>query len=119
MITAAVISDTHNLLRPTVLEQLAGCDYILHGGDICRQEIVDRLREMAPLYVVRGNNDRDWAEQIPYTLDFTLEGVRFFMMSLSMAIPTVLPWSRSAAPCSSIPAAAGPAGSARILPWQF
>jgi putative phosphoesterase len=79
MITDAVISDTHNLLRPTVLEQLAGCDYILHGGDICRQEIVDRLRETAPLYVVRGNNDRDWAEQIPYTLDFTLEGVRFFM----------------------------------------
>ena len=49
MITAAVISDTHNLLRPTVLEQLAGCDIILHGGDICRQEIVDRLRETAPL----------------------------------------------------------------------
>ena len=87
MITAAVISDTHNLLRPTVLEQLAGCDYILHGGDICRQEIVDRLREMAPLYVVRGNNDRDWAEQIPYTLDFTLEGVRFFMTHKKTDIP--------------------------------
>ena len=80
MITAAVISDTHNLLRPTVLEQLAGCDYILHGGDICR-------REIAPLYVVRGNNDRDWAEQIPYTLDFTLEGVRFFMTHKKTDIP--------------------------------
>ena len=66
MITAAVISDTHNLLRPTVLEQLAGC---------------------APLYVVRGNNDRDWAEQIPYTLDFTLEGVRFFMTHKKTDIP--------------------------------
>ena len=87
MITAAVISDTHNLLRPTVLEQLAGCDIILHGGDICRQEIVDRLRETAPLYVVRGNNDRDWAEQIPYTLDFTLEGVRFFMTHKKTDIP--------------------------------
>ena len=48
---------------------------------------MDRLRETAPLYVVRGNNDRDWAEQIPYTLDFTLEGVRFFMTHKKTDIP--------------------------------
>ena len=28
----AVISDTHDLLRPEVLDHLQGCDCILHGG---------------------------------------------------------------------------------------
>ena len=39
----AILSDTHNLLRPEVIEYLQGSDYILHGGDISRQEILDRL----------------------------------------------------------------------------
>ena len=37
------------------------------------------LRMMGSIYVVRGNNDKDWAEGIAKTLHFTIEGVRFFM----------------------------------------
>ena len=57
-----IISDTHDLLRPEVLSGLHGCQAILHAGDICRQEIIDKLEKLAPVYVVRGNNDKEWAE---------------------------------------------------------
>lgn len=75
-----VLSDTHGLLRPEVLEYLQGCEVILHGGDINRQEILDRLAEIAPVYVVRGNNDKEWAEKLPETLRLELYGVRIFMI---------------------------------------
>ena len=76
----AILSDTHGLLRPEVVERLKTADAILHGGDINRQDIVDQMRQYAPLYVVRGNNDKDWAEGIPHTLTVTLGGVTFFLV---------------------------------------
>ena len=82
-----VLSDTHGLLRPEVTEHLAGCDAILHGGDINRQEILDELAGIAPLYVVRGNNDKDWAEHIPYTLSEEICGLRVFMTHKKKEIP--------------------------------
>ena len=63
-----LISDTHGLLRPEALGFLAGCDHIVHGGDIGHADILARLADMAPLTVVRGNNDREaWARTIPVT----------------------------------------------------
>lgn len=86
----AILSDTHGLLRPQVVERLKTADVILHGGDINRQSIVDELRHYAPLYVVRGNNDKEWAEAIPYDLRVTLGGVRFFMVHNKKEIPSGL-----------------------------
>lgn len=74
-----IISDTHGLLRPEVLEILKTCDCILHAGDVDRPELLDRIRCLGSIYVVRGNNDRDWAEGIAKTLRFTIEGIKFFM----------------------------------------
>ena len=74
-----IISDTHCLLRPEVMEVLKTCDCILHGGDINKPEILDELRPLASIYAVRGNNDREWAEGLAKTLRFTIEGVEFFM----------------------------------------
>jgi len=63
-----LISDTHGLLRPEALAFLRGCDHIVHGGDIGNAGILDELRAIAPLTVVRGNNDRGaWAEAIAET----------------------------------------------------
>lgn len=76
----AILSDTHGLLRPQVVERLKNADAILHGGDINRQSIVDELRQYAPLYIVRGNNDKEWAEAIPHNLTVTLGGVTFYMV---------------------------------------
>ena len=75
-----IISDTHGLLRPEVLEILKDCKYILHAGDVNKDEILDVLRSMGNLYVVRGNNDKDWAENLRTSLSFTIGGVKFFMV---------------------------------------
>ncbi len=86
----AILSDTHGLLRPEVVEQLQTADAILHGGDINKQAIVDQLREFAPLYVVRGNNEKEWAEEIPHHLQLTLEDVTFYMVHNKKEIPANL-----------------------------
>ena len=74
-----IISDTHGLLRPEVVEILKSCDCILHAGDIDRPELLDELRYLGSLYVVRGNNDGDWAQNLSRTLLFKIEGIEFFM----------------------------------------
>ena len=74
-----IISDTHGLLRPEVISILKTCDCILHAGDVDRPEILDQLRYLGSLYVVRGNNDRDWAEKLSVTLRFKIERTEFFM----------------------------------------
>lgn len=83
----AVLSDTHGLLRPEVISAVTGCDAIIHGGDINRQEIIDRLEEIAPVYVVRGNNDKEWAEHIPESLTFQIEDCRFFLVHNKKYVP--------------------------------
>lgn len=76
----AVLSDTHGLLRTEVKELLATCELILHGGDINSQKILDELKEAAPVYVVRGNNDKEWAEHLDNELTITLFGLRIYMV---------------------------------------
>lgn len=87
----AILSDTHNLLRPQVLEAIRGCDAILHGGDCSSQSVLDTLGQMAPLYVVRGNNDKEWADQLPHDLQVTLAGKTFYMVHKKAEIPQDLP----------------------------
>ena len=74
-----VISDTHGLLRPEVLDVLKTCDCILHAGDFDRPEILEQLRYLGNIYVVQGNNDRGWATNLSSTLRFRIEDVEFFM----------------------------------------
>ena len=83
----AVLSDTHGLLRPEVMDRIAGCDLILHGGDINKPEIIDRLQEIAPVYAVLGNNDREWAEHVPVTLTFQVEDCHFFLVHNKREVP--------------------------------
>ena len=82
-----IISDTHNLLRPEVIRNLQDCDYILHSGDISSQEVLDQLEQIAPVKVVRGNNDKEWAEHLPLFLDFELGGVRIYMTHKKKDLP--------------------------------
>ena len=86
----AILSDTHGLLRPEVAELLKTADAILHGGDINKPGIVEQLEQYAPLYVVRGNNDKEWAEDIPHDLTVTLEGITFFMVHNKKEVPADL-----------------------------
>lgn len=61
-----VISDTHGILQPQVVDLFAGCDLIIHAGDIDIPEILTKLRRIAPVTAVRGNMDRgSWAGALP------------------------------------------------------
>lgn len=63
-----VLSDTHGLLRPGVVEALQGCDHIVHAGDVGDPGILEALEELAPVTAVRGNCDHGpWALGLPLT----------------------------------------------------
>jgi len=81
MLRIGLISDTHGLLRPEAAAFLKGCDFIVHGGDIGDAGILETLRAMAPLTVVRGNNDREpWADAIAETEFLKVGGVLVYAL---------------------------------------
>lgn len=70
-----VVSDTHGLLRPEALKHLAEVDRIIHAGDIGAPNVLEKLRTLAPVDAIRGNNDKgSWAEAIPETLLLEIAG---------------------------------------------
>jgi uncharacterized protein len=57
-----LVADTHipeagPELPPELLRSLAGCDRILHAGDLHVASVVDQLGHIAPTVVSRGNGD--------------------------------------------------------------
>jgi putative phosphoesterase len=76
-----VISDTHGLVRPEALGALRGSDFIVHAGDVCGFEVIEALRELAPVTAVRGNNDGDpWGSRLPETAALEVGGVRIHVL---------------------------------------
>lgn len=76
-----LISDTHGLLRPEALAALRGAELILHAGDIGRPEVLDGLRELAPVVAVRGNVDRGaWMETLPERETVWFEGLGIHLL---------------------------------------
>ncbi len=54
----AIVSDTHSVISPNILNIIKSCDQIIHAGDICGAHVLDQLREISPtLTAVTGNND--------------------------------------------------------------
>ena len=81
MLRLGIISDTHGLLRPEAERCLAGVDHIIHAGDIGSDDIVDRLRLIAPVTAIRGNIDTaEWAKAYPETATVRLEGRSFHVV---------------------------------------
>lgn len=90
----SILSDTHNLLRPEVIEILKNSDAVIHGGDINSQGVLDEIKSVmkpnAQLFVVRGNNDKELAENLPVSLDFELGGLKFFLTHNKKDIPQAI-----------------------------
>jgi len=65
-VRVGIISDTHGLLRPEATRALAGVALIVHAGDVGNAEVLVRLKEIAPVFAVRGNVDTaEWARELP------------------------------------------------------
>jgi uncharacterized protein len=78
-----LISDTHGLLREEALRALRGSDLILHSGDVGAPEILEKLREIAPVVAVRGNVDTEaWAQTLPMQEVIEAGPARIYMLHI-------------------------------------
>jgi putative phosphoesterase len=83
MRTIGVISDTHGLLRPQAIAALQGSILIIHAGDVGSPDILDALRQIAPVFAVRGNVDKgSWARRLPETEVVQVDGVSLYILHI-------------------------------------
>src|SRR6266481_4105076 len=83
MRTIGAISDTHGLLRPQAVAALAGCDPIIHAGDVGSPDVLARLGALAPLHAVRGNVDHGaWSANLPVTQRIEIDGFRIYVLHI-------------------------------------
>jgi putative phosphoesterase len=76
-----VLSDTHSLLRPEVLDALKGVEHILHAGDVGEISILEALRSVAPTTAIRGNVDKRGAvAELPATEALELAGHAIYLV---------------------------------------
>lgn len=66
-----LISDTHGHLAAEVFDLFAGVDFIIHAGDIGKEEVLIELASIAEVKAVLGNTDR-------YPLQSKLKNIVFF-----------------------------------------
>ena len=84
-----VISDTHGLLSPQAVQALQGSELILHAGDVGKPEVLDRLRDIAPVVAVRGNVDHStWAQRLPRTQTVEIGKHRLYVIHNLDDLPT-------------------------------
>jgi putative phosphoesterase len=68
-------------LRPQAVEALRGSDRILHAGDVGAPEILEALRQIAPVTAIRGNVDTEpWASTLPLTEIVEINGISIYML---------------------------------------
>jgi uncharacterized protein len=80
-IVVGVISDTHGTVRPEAIDALRGCNLLIHAGDVGDPEVIDQLRALAPVSVVRGNVDTGaWASGIPPTEVVEVHGRSIYVL---------------------------------------
>lgn len=76
-----VISDTHGYFDPALPDLFRGVEQILHGGDICGVEVVQRLEQIAAVTSIVGNCDRPpLTDELPEWRCETLHGVRVLIV---------------------------------------
>jgi hypothetical protein len=76
-----VVADSHvgeylDELPAGALEALAGCDLVLHAGDLSVPSVLDDLEAVAPVVAVRGDHDRLGGLELPETAIVVAGGLR-------------------------------------------
>jgi len=80
-VRAVVLADTHiadgrgRALDERVLAAAAGAEVVLHAGDVTGPELLERLRSLAPVHAVLGNNDHALVGVLPEVLTLDLDGL--------------------------------------------
>ena len=76
-----ILSDTHGLLLPAVEKALKGCHRILHAGDVGNGQVLNRLKQIAPVMAVRGNMDHgSWSSALPIKEMVEIQGIFFYIL---------------------------------------
>jgi putative phosphoesterase len=74
------VADLHGRFDPLLPKVLAGVDRILAAGDFVEPGLLPRLREIAPVDAVRGNNDlAPGLRDLPELLDVEAGGLRILL----------------------------------------
>ncbi len=83
-IRIAIISDTHGVIDPNILEIIKDCDQVVHAGDICTASVLEQITAInKKLTAVTGNNDiaalwaadeADVVNALPRTAELNLPG---------------------------------------------
>ena len=82
------ISDTHNLLREEVMEEIKKCNYIIHAGDISNEETYLALKDIGNITFVRGNNDKDeWGLTLPEYREIEMDEILIYLVHDKADIP--------------------------------
>jgi len=87
-----VVADSHvgeflDRMPAGVAEALAGCDLILHAGDLSVPSVIDDLSRIAPVVAVRGDHDRLGALGLPEDALVTVAGRRIALTHGRRASP--------------------------------
>ncbi len=76
-----VISDTHGLLRPEAVDALKDSSLIIHAGDIGNPEVLEALKQVAPVVAVRGNIDKEaWCRSLPLSQTVEFGHKKFYLI---------------------------------------
>jgi uncharacterized protein len=84
----AVVADTHSEPHRDTHAHLRALrpDAILHAGDIGDLAVIEKLREIAPVHVIRGNIDTR-ARDLPDLLTLHAGALRILIMHIAVAGP--------------------------------
>jgi len=76
-----IIDDNHKLLSREAADVLAGCDLIIHAGDVGSLEVIQNLEQIAPVRAVRGNVDQaPWADRLPHEALVEVQDKRIYVL---------------------------------------
>ena len=70
-----LVSDTHGMVRASLITALAGVEQILHAGDVGPDDVLTELEAIAPVRAVFGNTDRPGNPRHAAALDLEIGGV--------------------------------------------
>mgnify|MGYP001181660943 CR=1 FL=1 len=57
MLKIGILSDTHGVVHPGIVELIKNCDIAIHAGDIVDIDVIHKLNPKQKVIAVQGNND--------------------------------------------------------------